>query len=76
MPHLTTLARLRELKRALDRAVRMTKELAVNRTLVRLAAQDPERWNILLDSLAAGMEPGEMGSMLQILTVLDHTLED
>ena len=76
MPQLTTLARLGELKRDLEAAVRVTKELAVNQTLVRLAAGDPERWNFLLDSLAAGMEPGEQGSMLQVLTALSGALED
>jgi hypothetical protein len=76
MPHLTTLARLRELKRSLDTAVRLTKELALNQTLTRLAASDPDRWNFLLDSLAAAMEPGELGSMQQVLTALDGALED
>ena len=75
MPHVTTLARLGELRRALKTAVRLTKELAVNQTMVRLAASDPERWNFLLDSLSAGMEPGEQGSMLQVLTALDGALE-
>jgi len=76
MPHVTTLARLGELKRGLETAVRVTKELALNQTLVRLAASDPERWNFLLDSLSAGMEPGEQGSMLQVLTALNGALED
>jgi hypothetical protein len=76
MPHLTTLGRLGELKRALETAVRVTKELAVNQTLTRLAAREPERWNFLLDSLAASMELGEMGSVLQVLTALDGALED
>ena len=76
MPHVTTLARLRELKRGLETAVRVTKELAMNQTLVRLAAGDPDRWNFVLDSLAAGMEPGEQGSMLQVLTALDGALKD
>jgi hypothetical protein len=76
MPHLPTLARLTELKRALERAVKVTKELAANRTLVRLAAEDPERWNLVLDSLSAGMEPGEMGSVQQVLTALATALED
>jgi len=76
MPHLTTLARLGELRRALQMAVQVTKELAMNQTMLRLAASDPERWNFLLDSLAAGTEPGEQGSMLQVLTVLDGALED
>ncbi len=76
MTSLPTFARLRELKGALETAVRVTKELAVNQSLTRLAARDPERWNLLLDSLAAGMEPGEQGSMLQVLTALDAALED
>jgi hypothetical protein len=76
MPHITTLARLGELRRALTAAVRVTKELAMNQTMVRLAASDPERWNFLLDSLAAGMEPGEQGSVLQVLTALDGALGD
>lgn len=59
MPHLSKLTRLEELKRALETAVRMTKEPAVCQTLMGLAAQDPERWNFVLDSLSAGMEPGE-----------------
>src|SRR2546430_7677391 len=70
MPQLTTLARLRELKRALETAVRVTKELAVNQTLTRLAARDPERWNFLLDSLAAGKEargPGPLSPGLAAL---------
>ena len=37
-------------------------------TLARLAADEPERWNFLLDSFAAGMEPGEQGSVCQVLT--------
>jgi hypothetical protein len=76
MPHLTTLARLGELKRALETAVRVTKELAVSQTLTRLAGRDPERWNFVLDSLAASMEPAEMGSVLQVLTALDGALEN
>jgi hypothetical protein len=76
MPHITTLARLQELRCALESALRVIKELAVNKTLVRLAASDPQRWNFLLDSLAAGMESGEQGSMLQVLTALDSALED
>ena len=76
MPHLPTLARLEELKRALERAVEVTKELAANQSLVRLAAEDPERWNLVVDSLSAGMEPGEMGSVQQVLTALVAALED
>lgn len=76
MPNLTTLARLQELKRALETAVRVTRELAVNQTLTRLAAREPDRWNLLLDSLAASVLPGEMGSVLQVLTALDGALEE
>jgi hypothetical protein len=76
MPNLPTRARLQELQRSLEAAVRTTKELAVNQTLVRLAAQDPERWNFLLDSLSAGMEHGELGSVQQVLTALSAALED
>jgi len=74
MPHLPKLARLEELKRALETAVRMTKEPAVGQTLMGLAAQDPERWNFVLDSLSAGMEPGEMGSIQQVLTALSAAM--
>ncbi len=76
MTSLPTLARLRELKGALETAVRVTKELALNQTLTGLAAREPERWNFLLDSLVAGMEPCEQGSIVQILTALDGTLQD
>jgi hypothetical protein len=76
MPELPRLARLNELQRALEAAVRVIRELAANSTLTRLAARDPERWNFLLDSLAAGMEPGEQGSILQILTALNCALEE
>ena len=76
MPHLPTLARLEELKRVLERAAEVTKELAANQSLVRLAAEDPERWNFVLDSLSAGMEPGEMGSVQQVLTALIAAMED
>jgi hypothetical protein len=76
MTNLPKLARLLELRRALETAVRVTKELAVNQTLMRLAAQDPKRWNFLLDSLSAGMEPGELGSVQQVLTALSSALED
>jgi hypothetical protein len=76
MLNLPKLARLEELHRSLERTVEVTKELAVNRTLVRLAHEDPERWNVLLDSLSAAMEPGEMGSVQQVLTALSAALED
>ncbi len=76
MTNLPTLARLRELNRALETAVRMTKELAGNRAFERLAAQDPERWNLVLDSLTEGMEPGELGSVQQVLTALSAALEE
>ena len=76
MPNLPKLARLEELQRSLERTVAVTKELAENRTLVRLADEDPERWNVLLDSLSAAMEPGEMGSVQQVLTELSAALED
>ena len=76
MPNLPKLARLQELRRALERAVGVTRELDANRTLVRLAAEDPERWNLVLDSLSAAMEPGEMGSVQQALTALSSALED
>jgi hypothetical protein len=76
MPNLPKLARLQELKRALETAAGVTRELDANRTLVRLAAEDPERWNLVLDSLSAAMEPGEMGSVQQTLTVLSAALED
>jgi hypothetical protein len=76
MTSLPAFARLRELKGALETAVRVIKELAVNQSLSRLAAQDPEGWNFLLDSFAAGMEPGELGSIRQILAALEDALED
>ena len=76
MPKLPKLARLEELRRSLETAVKLTHELAVNRTLERFAAEDPERWNIVLDSLAATMEPGEMGSVQQVLVALTAALED
>jgi len=76
MPHVTTLARLAELRHSLETAVRVTRDLDANQTLVRLAAGELERWNFLLDSLAAGMEPGEQGSVCQVLTALDGALED
>jgi hypothetical protein len=76
MPNLPKLARLQELKRALETAAGVTRELDANHTLVRLAAEDPERWNMVLDSLSAAMEPGEMGSVQQTLTVLRAALEN
>lgn len=76
MPNLPKLARLDMLRRTLQTAVRVTIELDANQTLVRLAAADPDRWNFLLDSLHAAMEPGEMGSVRQVLTALDAALED
>lgn len=76
MPKLPKLARLEELRRSLETAVKVTRELEVNRTLVKFAAEDPERWNLVLDSLSATMEPGEMGSVQQVLTALSAALED
>ena len=76
MPKLPKLARVEELRLSLERTVHLTMELARNRTLVRLADEDPERWNVLLDSLSAAMEPGEMGSVQQVLTALSAALED
>ena len=76
MPNLPKLARLEELRQSLERTVELTRELDVNRTLLRLADADPERWNMLLDSLSAAMEPGEMGSVQQVLTALSAALED
>lgn len=76
MRNLAKLARLQELKRALETAVGVTSELDANQSLVRFAAEDPERWNLVLDSLSAAMEPGEMGSVQQTLTVLSAALED
>jgi hypothetical protein len=46
------LARLEELKRALETALRVTNELAANQTLVRLAAEDPERWGAVPEALS------------------------
>lgn len=76
MPNLPKLARLDMLRRTLQTAVRVTIELDANQTLVRLAAADLDRWNFLLDSLHTAMEPGEMGSVRQVLTALDAALED
>jgi hypothetical protein len=76
MPNLPKLARLEELRQSLERTAESTRELDLNRTLVRLADGDPERWNVLLDSLSAAMEPGEMGSVQQVLTALSTALED
>jgi len=76
MPNLPKLGRLEELRQSLERTVELTRELDVNRTLLRLADGDPERWNMLLDSLSAAMEPGEMGSVQQVLTALSAALED
>jgi hypothetical protein len=76
MPNLPKLARLQELKRSLETAVQLIRELAANRVLVRLAADDPERWNFVIDSLSAGMEPGDQGSMQQVLTALNAALEE
>ena len=76
MPNLPKLGRLQELKRVLETAVSVTRELAVNQTLVRLAAEDPERWNFVLDSLSAAMEPGDLGSVQQAFTALSAALED
>lgn len=73
---LPRLARLEELRTALETAVRVTRELAMNQTLERLATAEPDRWNIVLDSLSAGMEPGELGSMQQVLTALAAAMED
>lgn len=61
----------------LGTAVRVTKELAANRTLERLTAQDPERWSFVRDSLAAGMEAGGRGRdgcVHQVLTALAAAL--
>lgn len=76
MTHLPKLARLEELRRALETAVKIANELAVKQALDRFAAQDPDRWNFVVDSLSAGMEPGEMGSMRQILVALTAAMED
>jgi hypothetical protein len=76
MPNLPKLARLEELRRSLERTAALTRELDLNRTLVHLADDDPERWNVLLDSLSAAMEPGEMGSVQQVLTALSAAMED
>jgi hypothetical protein len=76
MPNLPKLARLEELRQSLERTAELTRELDLNRTLVRLADDDPERWNVLLDSLSAAMEPGEMGSVQQVLTALSAALDD
>ena len=76
MPNLPKLARLEELRHSLERTVELTRELDVSRALPRLAGDDPERWNMLLDSLSAAMEPGEMGSVQQVLTALSAALED
>lgn len=69
---------LRSQARVLHRGrltARTSRELAANQTLVRLAALEPERWNPVPDSLSAGMESGDMGSMQQVLTVLSAALE-
>jgi hypothetical protein len=76
MPNLPKLARLEELRQSLERTVELTRELDVNRALLHLAEDDPERWNMLLDSLSAAMEPCEMGSVQQVLTALGAALED
>lgn len=75
MPNVPTLARLQELHRALRTAVDVTTEMAANRSLVRLANDDPDRWNLVLDSLSAGMEAGEMGSIRQVFTALSAAME-
>ncbi len=76
MPNLPKLGRLQELNRALETAVGVTSELAANQTLVRLATDDPERWNLVLDSLSAAMEPGDLGSIQPAFTALSAALED
>lgn len=76
MPNLPRLARLQTLHHSLATAVRVTEELAANESMVRLAAEDPDRWNFVLDSLSASMESGEMGSLRQVCTALGAALED
>ena len=76
MPNLPKLARLQELRRALETVVRLTRELADNQSLMRMAADDPERWNFVIDSLSAAMEPGDQGTVRQALTALSAALDD
>lgn len=76
MPKLPKLARLQLLTRSLETAARTIHELAATKTMERLATQEPERWNFVVDSLAAAMEPGEMGTVCQVLTALTAALED
>jgi hypothetical protein len=51
----------------LGTALRVTKELAANRTLERLATHDPERWNFVRDSLGL-----TMGARVPIAGLLPH----
>ena len=76
MPNLPRLAQLDDLRRALGTAVRVTGKLARTGALAPLVSQDPERWNPVLDSLSAAMEPGELGSVQQTYTALSAALED
>lgn len=75
MPHADHLAGLEELRDNLEAAVRVTRELDLN-AMARAADEEPDRWNLLLDSLSAAMVPGDMGSVQQLLTALSAALDD
>ncbi len=51
----------------------------MGQALIVTGRPEPRGWNFVLDSLSAGMEPGEMGSIQTVLialTALSAAMED
>ena len=75
MSHGAHLAGLEELRRNLEAAVRIARRLD-QEVMARVADEEPDRWNLLHDSLSAALVPGDMGSVQQLLTALSAALDD
>ena len=75
MSHGAHLAGLEELRRNLEAAVRIARGLD-QEAMARVADEEPDRWNLLQDSLSAALAPGDMGSVQQLLTALSAALDD
>ena len=71
------LARIEKLVSSLKTAIQLMEELEANRTLVRFAAEDPERWSIVVAAVADAQDVGQPGTVAGLLAAIDAaTLED
>lgn len=75
MTRVVRLARLEELSRSLAQALRLIRDIETSRVLARLQAEDPERWDLVVQALRAAQAPGMPGSLANVRGIVASALE-